>query len=216
MHQSVQNLKYIEDEINLNKNKLTTLIAVSKTFSIIDIKPLLQYGHIHYGENKVQEAFEKWKDVRNEFKNIKLHLIGNLQTNKVKQAVIIFDYIHSLNSVKLADKISSEQKKINKNLKIFIQINIGNEAQKNGIQIDELDTFYNYTTKKLKLNVVGLMCIPPVYDNPEVSFKLMNTLSKKLQTKELSMGMSSDYQLAIKNGATYIRVGSKIFGKRTY
>ena len=175
--------------------------------------PLINYGHQHYGENKVQEALEKWTDIKKEHKNIKLHLIGGLQTNKVKNAVRIFDYIHSLDSKKLADKISYQQKKENVETKIFIQINIGKEKQKSGILEEELSDFYDYC-KNLNLNIIGLMCIPPLNKDSIKYFERMQELNKKIGLNELSMGMSADYLNAIKFGATYVRVGSDIFGQR--
>ena len=175
--------------------------------------PLINYGHQHYGENKVQEALEKWTDIKKENKNIKLHLIGGLQTNKVKNAVRIFDYIHSLDSKKLADKISDQQKKENVDTKIFIQINIGKEKQKSGILEEELSDFYDYC-KNLNLNIIGLMCIPPLNEDSIKYFEKMQALNKKIGLNELSMGMSADYLNAIKFGATYVRVGSDIFGQR--
>ena len=217
MHQNIKNLLEIEKEIHLKnyhkKNKIK-IIAVSKTFGISDIIPLIDYGHTHFGENKVQEALYKWPDIINKNHNLKLHMIGKLQTNKVKQAVSVFDYIHSVDSLKLAKKISVEQNKINKKMKLFIQVNIGNENQKNGISIDNLKDFYECLSKELEINIVGLMCIPPVNSEPEDIFNKMNILNNKIGLKELSMGMSSDYLTAIKHGASFIRVGSKIFGKR--
>ena len=176
--------------------------------------PLIEYGHIHYGENKVQEAQDKWKDILLNFKNIKLHMIGKLQTNKVKQAINLFDYIHSVDSIKLAQKISTEQKKINKNLKLFIQINIGKEKQKNGILEEDLIDFHQALVNDLKVDVVGLMCIPPIESESNQIYKVMKDLNQKLGLKNLSMGMSSDYLDAAKNGSTHVRVGSKIFGLR--
>tara|TARA_Y100000389_G_scaffold175836_1_gene186903 strand:- start:3440 stop:4096 length:657 start_codon:yes stop_codon:yes gene_type:complete len=217
MHQNVKNLQEIEKEIYLKdyytKNKIK-IIAVSKTFSISDITPLIDYGHTHFGENKVQEALNKWPEIISKNHDLKLHMIGKLQSNKVKQAVSVFDYIHSVDSLKLARKISVEQNKINKNIKLFIQVNIGNENQKNGISIDDLKDFYECLSKELKVNIIGLMCIPPVDSEPEDIFNKMNNLKNKIGLKELSMGMSSDYLTAIKYGASFIRVGSKIFGKR--
>jgi PLP dependent protein len=218
MHQNIKNLQEIEKEIYLKnyhtKNKIK-IIAVSKTFSISDITPLIDYGHTHFGENKVQEALNKWPEIISKNHDLKLHMIGKLQTNKVKQAVSVFDYIHSVDSLKLARKISVEQNKIKKNIKLFIQVNIGNENQKNGISIDDSKDFYECLSKELKVNIIGLMCIPPVDSEPEDIFNKMNNLNNKIGLKELSMGMSSDYLTAIKYGASFIRVGSKIFGKRT-
>ena len=216
MHNSIKNLIYIEDLIKskANHDKIPKIIAVSKTFPIENILPLLEYGHLHYGENKVQEALDKWTDIKNVNHNIKLHLIGRLQTNKVKFALKIFDYIHSLDSEKLASKIAEEQTKQGKKPKIFIQVNIGNEEQKSGIDKDKLGDFYKFC-KDLNLDIIGTMCIPPNDSNTEKYFSEMSYINKELNFKELSMGMSGDYQEAIKNSATYIRVGSKIFGSRT-
>ena len=189
------------------------IIAVSKTFSIENISPLIDHGHLHYGENKVQEALDKWTDIKNQNKNIKLHLIGRLQSNKVKFALKIFDYIHSLDSEKLATKIADEQTKQGKNPKIFIQVNIGNEDQKTGINKERLGNFYKFC-KDLNLDVIGTMCIPPNDQNTRKYFFEMNKINQELNFKELSMGMSRDYLEAAKNNATYVRVGSKIFGRR--
>ena len=187
---------------------------MSKTFSKPDINPLLEYGHLHFGENKVQEAIDKWTDIKKTYQNLKLHMIGKLQTNKVKFVIPLFDYIHSLDSVKLAEKIAIEQQKKSRKLKIFIQVNIGNESQKNGLDVDELQDFYKKCTEELKLNIVGLMCIPPQDQQVSKHFKQMKQLNEILNLKELSMGMSEDYMEAIEYGATYVRVGSKIFGAR--
>jgi len=216
MHSSVKNLIYIEDLIKtkVNHEKLTKIIAVSKTFPIENVLPLIEHGHVHYGENKVQEALDKWSDIKILNNNIKLHLIGRLQTNKVKFALKIFDYIHSLDSEKLATKISVEQAKQAKKPKIFIQVNIGNEDQKSGINKDNLVNFYKFC-KNLNLDIIGTMCIPPNDGNTEKYFSEMNKINQKLNFKDLSMGMSGDYLEAIKNNATYIRVGSKIFGNRS-
>jgi pyridoxal phosphate enzyme (YggS family) len=215
MHNVVKNLIYIENLIKskANHDKLAQIIAVSKTFPIENILPLIKHGHIHYGENKVQEALDKWSDIKNKNHNIKLHLIGKLQTNKVKLALGIFDYIHSLDSKKLANKIADQQIKQEKKPKIFIQVNIGNEEQKSGINKENLIDFYNYC-KNLNLNIIGTMCIPPNDTNTAIYFSEMSEINQKLNFTELSMGMSSDYLEAIKNNATYIRVGSSIFGNR--
>jgi len=215
MHNTVKNLIYIEDLIKskVNHDKLPKIIAVSKTFPIENILPLVEYGHIHYGENKVQEALDKWTDVKNKNHNIQLHLIGRLQTNKVKFALKIFDYIHSLDSEKLAVKISTEQEKQEKKPKIFIQVNIGNEDQKSGINKEKLGDFYKFC-KNLNLDIIGTMCIPPNEKNIEKYFSEMKGINQELNFKDLSMGMSGDYLDAIKNSATYVRVGSKIFGSR--
>ena len=201
--------------MNLEINdRIPKLIAVSKTFKIDHILPLIEYGHLDYGENKVQEALEKWSDIKKQNVNIKLHLIGKLQTNKVKFAIKIFDYIHSLDSEKLAKKLAEEQKKQNKKPKIFIQINIGEETQKSGIMKDELIDFYKFS-KDLGLNVIGLMCIPPFEDDSSKFFSKMSDLKNKIDVKELSMGMSSDYLNAVEYNSTYLRVGSNIFGPRS-
>ena len=207
---------YIQELIKskANDDKLTKVIAVSKTFPIENILPLIEHGHLHYGENKVQEALNKWNDIKLKNNAIRLHLIGGLQTNKVKFALRIFDYIHSLDSEKLATKISEEQIKQEKKPKIFIQVNIGNEDQKSGINKDNLINFYNYC-KRLDLDIIGTMCIPPNDTNTNKYFLEMNQINQKLNFKELSMGMSGDYLEAIKNNATYVRIGSKIFGSRT-
>ena len=215
MHNTIKNLIYIEDLIKskVNHDKIPKIIAVSKTFPIENILPLIDHGHLHYGENKVQEALNKWTDIKNQNKNIKLHLIGRLQSNKVKFALRVFDYIHSLDSEKLAIKISKEQAKQEKKPKIFIQVNIGNEIQKSGINKERLGNFYKFC-KNLNLDIIGTMCIPPNDDNTEKYFFEMNEMNKELNFKELSMGMSGDYLSAIKYNATYVRVGSKIFGNR--
>ncbi len=179
-----------------------------------NILPLLEYGHLDFGENKIQEAQFKWEGIKDRFPKVKLHMIGKLQTNKVKLAVKIFDYIHSLDNLKLAKKIKSEQEKINRNLKIFIQVNIGDEKQKSGVSIDELKDFYEYTKNELKINIIGLMCIPPISSDPNSVFSLMKKLKIKFGLNELSMGMSSDYLEAVEKESTFIRIGSKIFGQR--
>ena len=216
MHNTVKNLIYIENLIKskVNHDKLAQIIAVSKTFPIENILPLIEHGHLHYGENKVQEALDKWSDIKFKSNSIKLHLIGKLQTNKVKFALRIFDYIHSLDSEKLASKIADQQLKQEKKPKIFIQVNIGNEDQKSGINKERLGDFYNFC-KDLNLDIIGTMCIPPNDGNLEKYFFEMNKINQELNFKELSMGMSGDYLEAIKNNATYVRVGSKIFGSRT-
>jgi len=218
MHQIVQNLINIQEEINSNlsnqkNHKIPKIIAVSKTFSMEKILPLIEYGHLDFGENKVQEAIEKWSEIKLSNNNIKLHLVGGLQTNKVKLAVKLFDYIHSVDSERLAKKISDEQQKQNKKVRIFIQVNIGNEEQKFGVDKLSISRLYSYC-KTLNLEVVGLMCIPPLNKSSEIFFREMSDLNKKFNFEELSMGMSSDYLYAIKNSATYVRIGSNIFGKR--
>ncbi|MDC1330652.1 YggS family pyridoxal phosphate-dependent enzyme [Pelagibacteraceae bacterium] len=215
MHNTVKNLIYIEDLIKskANLNKLPKIIAVSKTFPIENILPLIEHGHLHYGENKVQEGVDKWSDIKNRNDNIKLHLIGRLQTNKVKFALKLFDYIHSLDSEKLANKIAEEQEKQGKKPKIFMQVNIGDEDQKSGINKEKLSEFYKFC-KNLNLDIIGTMCIPPNDDNTEKYFSEMNGINKELNLIELSMGMSGDYLEATRFNATYVRVGSKIFGSR--
>jgi len=187
---------------------------VSKTFSINDIKPLINHGHIHFGENKVQEAQEKWQEIKKINVNIKLHMIGKLQTNKVKQSVKLFDYIHSVDSLKLAKKISSEQKKIDKNLKLFIQINFNNEEQKSGINLKNFSDFFSVCNNDLKLHIVGIMCIPPMNLDASIYFKKMQELKKRFNLQNLSMGMSSDYLSAVEFESNFVRIGTKIFGYR--
>ena len=216
MHKSINNLVSIKAELkaklhNFDKIKI---IAVSKTFALDQILPLINHGHVHFGENKVQEAVEKWTNIKKDFSKIKLHMIGKLQTNKVKFVVPLFDYIHSLDNLKLAKKISEEQIKYKKRLKIFIQINIANEKQKSGIQPNELADFYKICVTELNLDVVGLMCIPPIDTKNNIYFQEMKKLKLKIDVKDLSMGMSQDYLDAVDNDATYIRIGSKIFGSR--
>ena len=217
MHKSINNLALINDQIKskfgLVKN--LNIIAVSKTFPMSEINPLIENGHIHFGENKVQEAVDKWTDIKKFNENLKLHMIGKLQTNKVKYVVPLFDYIHSVDNIKLAEKIASEQIKKNKSLKIFIQVNIGNEPQKSGINISDLKNFYEKCSKELNLNIVGLMCLPPQYGLVKNYFNEMIKLKKTLNVEDLSMGMSEDYLEAVACGATYVRIGSKIFGDRS-
>jgi len=219
MHSSIKNyediIRLIKSKIeDQNTSKLPKIIAVSKTFALDNILPLVEYGHLDYGENKVQEAIEKWSDIKIKKPQIKLHLIGKLQTNKVKFAIRIFDYIHSVDSIKLAKKISDEQKKQNKKVKIFIQVNIGSEEQKSGIDVNKIEELLNFC-KELKLDVIGLMCIPPINKDSSKYFQKMNLLKNDFNLQQLSMGMSSDYLDAIKNNATYLRIGSSIFGKRS-
>ena len=192
----------------------TNIIAVSKTFSIDVIKPLIEHGHLHYGENKVQEAVRKWTEIKKNKEDLKLHMIGKLQSNKVKYVIPLFDYIHSLDNLKLAEKISSEQKKINRRLKIFIQVNIGDEDQKNGIHKNQVTQFFEKCVNDLNLNIIGLMCIPPANKDISAYFSSMNELNNSLGLNQLRMGMSSDYLLAREHGATFVRIGSKIFGNR--
>ena len=218
MHITIQNLIKIENEIkknlsNLNIVNLPKIIAVSKTFNIDKILPLIDYGHIDFGENKVQEAIDKWQVIKSKNSKIKLHMIGKLQTNKVKYVVKLFDYIHSVDSEKLAKKIADEQEKISKKIKIFIQVNIGDEKQKSGIEKKEVSNLILYC-KKINLDVVGLMCLPPADKDSSLYFSEMNLLNNSFGFPELSMGMSSDYIDALKNSATYVRIGSSLFGNR--
>ena len=212
MHNSVQSLISIQKEIS-NNNSNANIIAVSKTFSIDKITPLIKHGHVHFGENKVQEALQKWSEVKKTNSNIKLHLIGKLQTNKVKFVLPLFDYIHSLDSIKLAEKISIEQKKKEFKPKIFIQVNIGNENQKNGVSINEIENFYGECKRNYNLDIIGLMCIPPVGNSTEFFSKMLE-LNNLLNLNDLSMGLSSDYLEALNFKATFIRIGSLIFGER--
>ncbi|MDC0240425.1 YggS family pyridoxal phosphate-dependent enzyme [Candidatus Pelagibacter sp.] len=219
MHNTVKNLLDINDNIKAYLNKLNInnnpkIIAVSKTFKIDKVLPLIEHGHIDYGENKVQEAVEKWTEIKKTNSKIKLHMIGKLQTNKVKFAVQVFDYIHSVDSEKIAKKIADEQNKINKNIKIFLQVNIGNENQKSGINKNDVGQLVSFC-KKSRLNLIGLMCIPPADIDPEGYFEEMNKLNKILDLTELSMGMSSDFLIAAKHHSTFVRVGSGIFGQRS-
>ena len=219
MHNTVQNLIEIENKIKLNLRdsnivNLPKIIAVSKTFKIDKILPLIDYGHIDFGENKIQEAVDKWTEIKSKNTNIKLHMIGKLQTNKVKFAVKLFDYIHSVDNIKLAKKISEEQKKINKNIKVFIQINIGDEPQKSGIEINKASEFLE-SCKKLELDVIGTMCLPPDNSPADIYFSKMLNINDQLKLKEISMGMSSDYLQAIKFKSTFVRIGTKIFGERS-
>jgi len=200
---------------SLKADKPVNIIAVSKTFSLDYIQPLIDYGHIHFGENKVQETLSKWSEQKKTNKNLKLHMIGKLQSNKAKDAVKIFDYIHSVDNQKLADVLAKSQINLNKNLKYFIQVNIGNEFQKSGISVNDLDGFYNYCVKEINLNILGLMVIPPIDQSPQKYFKLLNELNKSLSLDNLSMGMSADYIDAIKYGSNFVRVGSSIFGSRS-
>ena len=212
----IDRLKKIKSKISsLNPDKPVNIIAVSKTFSLDYIQPLINHGHTHFGENKVQEAKAKWSQVKKEQKDLKLHMIGKLQTNKAKDAVKLFDYIHSVDNQKLADALAKHQMNLNRNLQYFIQVNIGNEIQKSGIPVNELDAFYNYCVKEINLRIIGLMVIPPNDDIAEKYFKSLNALNKSLALKDLSMGMSADYLEAIKFGSTFIRVGSSIFGSRS-
>jgi len=220
MHKNIKNLIYIQNQIKskIFENKIKdynpNIIAISKTFKIEHILPLIEYGHIHFGENKIQEAVDKWSEIKSKNIQIKLHMVGKLQTNKVKFAIKIFDYIHSVDNIKLAKKISDEQKKNNKIPKVFIQINIRNESQKSGIGKSEIKNFYNYC-KDLGLNVIGTMCLPPNDNKSETYFSEMKKINQELGLKEISMGMSNDYLIAIKYHSSFLRIGSKIFGQRS-
>ena len=219
MHSSVQKyrdiISSIDRKIEAQKIDLTPkVIAVSKTFKLEKIIPLIEYGHLDYGENKVQEATEKWSEIKLKRQNIKLHLIGRLQTNKVKYAIKIFDYIHSVDSKKLAKKIADEQDKQKKKLKLFIQVNVGEEEQKSGINVDQIEDLIIFS-KQLNLNIIGLMCIPPASEEPDKYFKEIKLLNNKFNLSEISMGMSSDYLKAVENSSTYLRIGSSIFGQRS-
>jgi len=219
MHSTLEKLKLIKNNVNdiVSKKQLKTkpkIIVVTKTFSLNNIIPILNSGHNHFGENKVQEAENKWSEVKNDYKNFKLHMIGGLQTNKAKRAVRLFDYIHSLDNEKLALKISQSEKELDKKIKLFIQVNIGDEKQKSGINLDLLSNFYNYCVKDLSLNIVGLMCLPPMNTDTDRYFKLLNEKAIELKLNELSIGMSSDYENAILNGSTFLRIGTLIMGER--
>lgn len=212
----VESFKKINSNIKkLNPNKLVNIIAISKTFSLDHIKPLINFGHNHFGENKVQEAITKWSDMKKKNHNIRLHMVGRLQSNKAKEAVKLFDYVHSLDSKKLADTLSKYEKNLGRKLKYFIQVNIGNEIQKSGISAGELDAFYNYCSNEVNLDVIGLMVIPPNDNYAEKYFKSVRELNNSLGFKELSMGMSADYEHAIKHDTTFVRIGSSIFGPRS-
>ena len=216
MHSSISNLEFIKKEIirsNTNHEKIN-IIAVSKTFKLNQIKPLIDYGHTHFGENKIQESIDKWSEIKKNMNNLKLHFIGKLQTNKVKYVIPLFDYIHSLDSIKLAEKIYNQQNKINFKPKIFVQVNIGAEQQKSGVLINDLENFLKDCKKYFNLNIIGLMCIPPIGNSSEKYFKEMQQLNKIYNFDDLSMGMSSDYLDAVKYGSSYVRIGSKIFGNR--
>ena len=217
MDHTINNLIRIEKEIQLkiiNPKSEPIIVAVSKTFPMTDILPLINHGHLHFGENKIQEATEKWTDIKNDFPHIQLHMIGKLQTNKVKYVIPLFDYIHSLDNLKLAEKISKEQIKHKKDIKIFIQVNIGREPQKSGVQIEDLDKFYEICSMKLGLKIVGLMCLPPDNEDATPYFSKIKFLKDKLNLKNLSIGMSNDYLDALKYDSTHLRIGSKIFGQR--
>ena len=217
----MEKLNRVKNKVNeiINKKQLKTdpkIIVVTKTFPLNKIIPLLQNGHIHYAENKIQEAENKWIDTKNRYKDLQLHMIGKLQTNKAKKAIKLFDYIHSLDNDKLALKLSHYEKELNKKVKLFIQVKLSEEDQKSGVQLNELNNFYNYCTNELSLNVIGLMCLPPIDSNAHEYFKILKKNAEKLNLKDLSMGMSSDFEQAISNGSTYLRLGTIILGKRSF
>ena len=219
MHSNLEKLNLIQNKVKdiIDKKQLKTkpkIIVVTKTFPLINIKPLLDTGPIPHGENKIQEAETKWSEAKKHYKNLLLHMVGKLQTNKAKKAVSLFDYIHSLDNDHLALKLSQYQKELNKNVKLFIQVNLANEKHKSGIELDELTHFYNYCSKELSLNIIGLMCLPPIDSNSGEYFKLLKDTALKLNLSELSMGMSSDFEQAVLNGSTYLRLGTLILGER--
>ena len=219
MHATLEKLSRVKNKVNeiISKKQLKTkpkIVVVTKTFPLNKILPLLENGHIHYGENKIQEAENKWIDTRNRYKNLQLHMIGKLQTNKAKKAVKLFNYIHSLDDDRLALKLSHHEKELNKKVKLFIQVNLAEEPQKSGIMFNDLNNFYNYCTKDLSLNVIGLMCMPPVDSNSQEYFKKLKKAAQQLNLEDLSMGMSSDYEQAILSGSTYLRLGTTILGER--
>ena len=221
MHTSVEQLNLIKNKVNdiINKKQLKIdpkIIVVTKTFPLNEIKPILEHGHTHFGENKIQEAEYKWVKAKYQYKNLQLHMVGKLQSNKAKKAVELFDYIHSLDNERLALKISKYEKELGKKIKLFIQVNLANEKQKSGVDLNELNHFYNYCTKELSLNVIGLMCLPPITSHSLEYFKLLKQNAERLNLKELSMGMSSDFEEAILNGSTYLRLGTLILGKRKF
>ena len=219
MHSNLQKLTLVKNKVNeiINQKQLKTnpkIVVVTKTFLLNYITPLIESGHIHFGENKIQEAEKKWGEIKISNNNIKLHMVGALQSNKAKKAVKLFDYIHSLDSIKLASKINQYEKELNKKVNLFIQVNIANEKQKSGISLKDLNNFYKYCIKELSLNIVGLMCLPPINSKSTEYFKMLKNAAEKLNLKELSMGMSSDFEDAIINGSTYLRLGTAILGER--
>tara|TARA_Y100001970_G_scaffold276825_1_gene380125 strand:- start:1711 stop:2376 length:666 start_codon:yes stop_codon:yes gene_type:complete len=220
MHNTAQRLNLIKDKIKevIDKKQLKTqpqIIAISKTFALSKILPLIDVGHIHFGENKIQEAEDKWSEAKLKYKNLQLHMVGKLQSNKAKKAVKLFEYIHSLDNEKLARKIDQCQNELNKKSKLFIQVNIEEESQKSGILLNDLAEFYNFCTKELSLNIIGLMTLPKIDADPTDSFKMLREKSLELNLNELSMGMSNDYEKAIINGSTFLRLGTAIFGDRS-
>jgi len=219
MHATLEKLSRVKNKVNeiISKKQLKTkpkIVVVTKTFPLNKILPLLENGHIHYGENKIQEAENKWIDTKNRYKDLQLHMVGKLQTNKAKKAVKLFNYIHSLDDDRLALKLSHHEKELNKKVKLFIQVNLAEEPQKSGIMFNDLNNFYNYCTKDLSLNVIGLMCMPPVDSNSQEYFKKLKKAAQQLNLEDLSMGMSSDYEQAILSGSTYLRLGTTILGER--
>ena len=221
MHATLEKLNRVKNKVNeiISKKQLKTkpkIVVVTKTFPLNKILPLLESGHIHYGENKIQEAENKWIDTKNRYKDLQLHMVGKLQSNKAKKAIKLFDYIHSLDNDKLALKLSHHEKELNKKVKLFIQVKLSEENQKSGVQLNELNNFYNYCTNELSLNVIGLMCLPPIDSNAHEYFKILKKNAEKLNLKDLSMGMSSDFEQAISNGSTYLRLGTIILGKRNF
>ena len=220
MHINLQRLNLVKNKIKeiIDRKQLKTIpniIAVTKTFTINKITPLVEAGHIHFGENKIQEAESKWPQVKNKYKHLQLHMLGKLQSNKAKKAIKLFDYIHSLDNAKLASKLYQYEKELDKKMKLFIQVNIAEESHKSGILLNDLNNFYNYCTKELSLNVIGLMCLPPIDSNSQKYFRILKKTSENLNLKNLSMGMSADYEQAVLNGSTYLRLGTAIFGVRT-
>ena len=219
MHSALKQLQSVQNKINeiVNKKQLKTkpqIIVVTKTFTLDNINPLLDYGHKHFGENKIQEAEKKWTEVKKNYKNLQLHMLGNIQSNKAKKAVKLFDYIHSLDNERLALKISQYQKELNKKVKLFIQINLADEKQKSGIALKDLNSFYKYCKNSLSLNIIGLMCLPPLNSDSNSFFDILKKSAKELKLRELSMGMSADYEKAISNESTYLRLGTAILGER--
>ena len=219
MHLTLEQLNLIKNKVNsiIKKKQLKTspkIIVVTKTFTLNDVTPLLNSGHIHFGENKIQEAEKKWSETKKNYSNLQLHMVGSLQSNKAKRAVKLFDYIHSLDNEKLALKLSQYQNELSRKIKLFIQVNVANEKQKSGINLNLLNDFYNYCTNELSLNVIGLMCLPPIDSNSYEYFKLLNETAVKFNLKELSIGMSADYEDAVLNGSTFLRLGTLIMGKR--
>ena len=219
MHDTVVKFNVVKNKVKeiVERKQLKTepqIIAVTKSFPLTSIIPLLDYGHVHFGENKIQEAETKWDGVKTKYKKIKLHMLGNIQSNKAKKAVQLFDYIHSLDSEKLAKKIAQYENELNRRTKVFIQINLGVEVQKSGILLSELKSFYDYCINDLNLNIIGLMCLPPINLDPNKFFNILKTNSENLKLLHTSMGMSEDYEKALENGSSFLRLGTIIFGKR--